>query len=51
MTSKEQFARTPSLDASEAPPFFRSWGTWYGLVLAFLALLILAFTLFGRLYS
>ena len=41
----------PTPDPSEAAPYFRSWGVWYGVVLALLALLILAFTLFGRAYS
>ena len=40
-----------SPDASEVAPFFRSWGVWYGLVLAVLAFLILALALFGRAFS
>ena len=41
----------PGPDAAEAPPLFRSWNVWYALVLLVLALLIVAFTLFGRAFS
>jgi len=44
-------ARPASHEVSEAPPVFRTWGAWYALVLAMLALLILAFTLLGHIYS
>ena len=38
-------------DPTDEPPYFRSWRSWYGLVLLVLALLVVAFALFGRVYS
>ncbi|WP_262888656.1 hypothetical protein [Chitinophaga solisilvae] len=35
----------------EKPPLFRSWGYWYVLVIAWLALLIVLFYLFTKTFS
>ena len=51
LTIPPPFAPQASQEASEAPPLFRTWGVWYGLVLAMLAILILAFTVLGHMYS
>lgn len=36
---------------NDRPPLFKSWNTWYILVIGFLILLIILFSLFTRLYS
>lgn len=35
----------------EKPPLFRSWNTWYVIVVAWLALLIVLFYLFTKTFS
>ena len=39
----------PSPD--EKPPFFKSWSTWYLIVIGFLILLIILFFLFTKHFS
>jgi hypothetical protein len=36
---------------NEKAPFFKSWTTWYILVIAFLVLLIILFSLFTKQFS
>ena len=38
-------------ESADQPPFFRSWSTIYTLVLSFLALLIVLFYVFMKVYS
>jgi glucose uptake protein GlcU len=35
----------------EKPPFFKSWNSWYAMVIGFLALLIILFYLFTKHFS
>ncbi len=35
----------------EKPPFFKSWNTWYMIVIGFLVLLIILFFLFTKHFS
>jgi hypothetical protein len=36
---------------SEKPPLFKSWNTWYGLVIGNLFFLIILFYIFSRIYQ
>ena len=38
-------------DQNNKPPFFKSWTSWYVLVIGFLILLIILFYLFTKTFS
>jgi hypothetical protein len=42
----------PEIDEKhEPPPLFKSWNTWYGLVLGNLVFLVILFYFFSRMYQ
>jgi uncharacterized membrane protein len=44
-------ALNPNHENSDRPPLFKTWPRMYAFVLSFLALLVVAFYFFGRIFS